>query len=110
MDCRRCIYVAYNGCPHCTHPGHRDVVIPRRNGRSDGSRPYSREICKDFVLRRKCSNCLNWIRGEYFADGVTPATKGKCRLRCQERGEDCPLWEPGKTSWRKGKTGNTVEK
>lgn len=104
MDCHRCIFIKYNGCRYgrCTHPGHPDVkFVPKEQRSADISRPYSREICKDFCLRKKCSNCKKWIRGQYFADGKTPAVRGRCSLRLVERGEDCPQWEIGPTSWKK---------
>ena len=105
MDCHRCKYLRYDGCRYgrCSHPGHQDVrFILKHNRGPNSKRPYSREVCKEFVLRRKCSNCINWVRGKYFADGMTPATKGRCKLMvCERNGEDCPLWELGPTSWRK---------
>ena len=109
MDCHRCVHLKYSGCPYgrCTHPGHLDVVfVPKskRSGEAEGKRPYSREICPDFKLRKKCSNCKHWKRGEYFADGMTPAKKGGCSLRLKECGPDCPLWKQGPTSWKKKRT------
>jgi len=104
MDCHRCKFLKYDGCRYgrCTHQCHPDVkFVPKSQRKEGSSRPYSREICKDFRLRKKCSNCKKWIRGEYFADGKTPAKKGRCSLRLIERGEDCPLWAPGPTSWKK---------
>jgi len=104
MDCHRCIYIRYDGCRYgrCTHPGHLDVRLVPKGSRPKGhKRPYSRMICREFKLRKKCSNCKHWVRGEYFADGHTPAKKGKCSLRVIERGADCPLWKMGPTSWKK---------
>lgn len=96
----------YDGCPYgrCIHRGHRDVRFRREDAGSrteDGKRPYNRQICPDFILKKRCSNCKYWIRGAYFSDGETPARKGRCSLRCAERGKDCPLWKKGPTSWRK---------
>lgn len=104
MDCHRCVFLKYDGCRYgrCTHQAHLDVKFVLKSQRKNkGSRPYSREICKEFILKKKCSNCKKWIRGEYFADGKTPSKRGRCSLRLMERGEDCPLWEIGPTSWRK---------
>lgn len=104
MDCHRCYYLRYDGCRYgrCTHPFHPDVrMVPKSQRKEGAPRPYNREICLEFKLVRKCSNCRHWIRGEYFADGRTPATKGHCALRCMERGAECPVWEIGPTSWKK---------
>ena len=104
MDCHRCCHIRYDGVKYgrCSHPDHLDVkFIPKSKRVERRFRPYNMQICKDFKLVRKCSNCKNWIRGEYYNDGVTPAKKGRCSLRCFERGADCPLWEIGPTSWVK---------
>lgn len=106
MDCHRCVYLKYDGCNYgrCTHSGHRDVRLSRAEARKraeSGKRDYNRQICTDFKLRRKCSNCKHWVRGCYYGDGKTPARKGRCSLRILERGADCPLWKQGPTSWKK---------
>ena len=106
MDCHRCIYLRYDGCSygHCVHRGHQDVKFSLKEAeslRAEGRRPYNRQICRDFVMKKRCSNCKYWIRGSYFRDGATPAVKGRCSLRCKERGKDCELWRQGPTSWRK---------
>lgn len=105
MDCHRCENIRYDGNPygHCIHRGHPDVVLKKgKGGSKSGSRPYNRQICPDFVIRKRCSNCAYWERGEYFRDGRTPASKGKCSLKIVERnGHDCPLWKPGPTKWRR---------
>lgn len=102
MDCHRCVNLTYSGCRYgrCSHPGHRDVVL-----RLDaaGKRPYNRQICPDFVMKRRCSNCKYWKRGRYFADGITPATKGKCSLDVLRTADACPMWGAGPTSSRKRK-------
>jgi len=100
MDCHRCENLRYDGCPYgrCIHKGHQDVRLQRKRG---GVRPYNKQICPDFVLKKRCSNCRYWLRGEYFSDGKTPAKKGRCSLRCVERGKNCPLWKQGRTSWKK---------
>lgn len=105
MDCHRCIFLRHDGAPygHCVHRGHGDVVFSREAARQrakEGVRVYNKQICPDFVLKRRCSNCVNWVRGEYFADGVTPAVKGHCSL-ARAKQIDCPEWAPGPTSWRK---------
>ena len=102
MDCRRCENIRYDGCRYgrCSCSGHEDV---RLSPGKDGKRPYSRSICPDFVLKRRCSNCRYWIRGEYFADGRTPARKGRCSLDFVKAGSSCGLWRKGTTSWRKRK-------
>ena len=105
MDCHRCKNIRYDGNPYgrCALPGHQDVVL-RRRGRDEAGtqRPYNRQVCPDFVMRRRCSNCAYWSRGEYFRDGKTPSRKGKCSLRIVERdGHDCPLWKRGQTRWKK---------
>ena len=102
MDCHRCENIRYGGCPYgrCIHPGHQDVRLSRK--RPEGSeRPYNMQICPDFRMKKRCSNCKYWIRGAYYSDGVTPAKKGRCSLRCKEIGKECPLWKQGPTSWRK---------
>jgi hypothetical protein len=81
------------------HPGHRDVKFYRRKAGEE--RPYNKQICPDFKMKKRCSNCRYWERGEYFADGVTPSRKGRCSLDCQRDGKICELWKPGKTSWKK---------
>ena len=100
MDCHRCENLQYGGCPYgrCVHPGHKDVKFFRKKG---APRPYNKQICPDFRMKKRCSNCRYWERGEYFADGNTPAKKGRCSLRCQKEGKICRLWKPGKTSWKK---------
>lgn len=107
MDCHRCEYIRYDGSRYgrCAHPGHSDVkFVPKKNRPTDSKRPYSKLVCKEFKLKKRCSNCKNWIRGRYFADGETPAAKGKCKLRiCERNGYDCPLWELGPTSCGKEK-------
>lgn len=98
MDCHRCMNIRYDGASYgrCSLPGHRDVVLKR------GAGGYNRQICPDFVLRKKCSNCRHWERGEYFADGKTPASKGSCRLRIEGVGAGpCSMWGQGRTKWRK---------
>lgn len=103
MDCHRCENLRYSGSRYgrCSHVGHQDVVISRGTG---GARPYNREICPDFVLRRRCSNCRYWVRGKYFADGKTPATKGRCSLDILYTGvAPCAVWRQGPTSSRKKK-------
>lgn len=114
MDCHRCVYLRYDGCPHCVHPDHLDVKRERRaNGRVAGDkakRAYSKEWCADFKLRKRCSNCKHWRRGEYFGDGMTPARKGHCSLRIVLKDENCPLWEIGPTSWRKRRPYNKQNK
>lgn len=103
MDCHRCKHIRYDGCRYgrCSHRGHLDVVL---SPGSDGNRPYNRQICPDFDLRRRCSNCAHWIRGEYFADGMTPARKGMCDLGNDVSGRVCPEWKLStKTSWKKKK-------
>lgn len=111
MDCHRCYHLRYDGCRygHCTHPYHQDVRLVPKSERKEGiPRPYNHDICREFKLRRKCSNCKHWIRGRYFADGRTPATKGHCAFKYVEMGEDCPKWAIGPTSWKKcDKTDNT---
>lgn len=103
MDCHRCIHIKYDGCRYgrCASGRHPDVVI-KKTAEGD-KRSYNKMICPDFVLRKRCSNCFYWKRGKYFSDGKTPAEKGRCSLRCQERHEDCPIWRPGSTSSRKYK-------
>lgn len=102
MDCHRCEHIRYDGCRYgrCSHVGHSDVRIEPGK---DGKRPYNKMICPDFKLRRKCSNCKYWLRGRYFADGKTPATKGRCSLGILMSAEECPVWGAGSTSSRKRK-------
>ena len=102
MDCHRCENITYAGCRYgrCSHPGHSDVVLSL--GR-DGKRRYNRQICPDFVMKRRCSNCKYWHRGKYFADGMTPAAKGCCSLKISMSAVDCPMWGAGPTSSRKRK-------
>lgn len=102
MDCHRCIHVRYDGCRYgrCSHPGHKDVKLSKCQG---GERKYNKQICPDFRLRKRCSNCRYWIRGRYFSDGATPAAKGKCSLRILREAEDCPMWKAGPTSSKKRK-------
>lgn len=99
MDCHRCIHVRYDGCHYgrCSHAGHSDVILVRGGDK----RPYNRQVCSDFVLRKRCSNCKYWVRGIYFADGKTPSEKGRCSLRCRDDGKTCKLWKQGNTSWKK---------
>jgi len=101
MDCHRCEYVRYDGCSygHCVHRGHKDVILCA--GPKGGKRRYNMDICPDFKLKKRCSNCKYWTRGKYFADGRTPARKGRCSLRCVEAGGDCPLWKKRSASGRK---------
>lgn len=107
MDCHRCENLRYGGCSggRCVHPGHKDVKFVRRkagdNSPDRKERPYNKQICPDFKLKKLCSNCRYWERGEYFADGETPSRKGRCSLRCQKDGKVCRIWKPGKTSWKK---------
>ena len=103
MDCHRCENIRYDGCPygHCIHEGHRDVRFTKR--RDGEARPYNRQICPDFVMRKRCSNCTYWVRGKYYADGKTPASKGRCSLKIVERNvHDCPLWKIGRRQGRRG--------
>lgn len=103
MDCHRCEHITYAGCRYgrCSHPGHQDVVLRLDK---DGKRPYNKQICPDFMLRRKCSNCKYWKRGRYFVDGMTPATKGRCSLDILNTGgSPCSVWRQGPTSSRKRK-------
>lgn len=107
MDCHRCEYIRYAGCRYgrCSHKGHVDVVLVA--GR-DGKRPYNRQICPDFKLRKKCSNCIHWIRGEYFADGKTPARRGACELGKFASSGFCTDWKLStRTSWRKDRIRKT---
>lgn len=101
MDCHRCEHLRYNGCRYgrCTHPGHRGVVLSKPKDRSE--RTYNKLICPDFVMRKRCSNCRYWARGEYFADGKTPAKKGHCSLKLLRDPSECPMWKAGRTSWKK---------
>lgn len=100
MDCHRCENLRYSGCRYgrCSHPGHRDVVL--RLDKS-GERKYNRQICLDFALKKRCSNCRYWKRGRYFADGITPAKKGFCSLKILMKADECPMWKAGPTSSRK---------
>jgi len=102
MDCHRCERVSYAGCRYgrCSHPGHKDVVLKLTKG---AKRAYNKQICPDFVMKRRCSNCRYWKRGRYFADGVTPATKGRCSLDILREASECPMWKAGPTSSRKRK-------
>lgn len=96
MDCHRCKYIRYDGFRYgrCSHPGHQDVkFIPRKHREEGAARPYSKLICKEFCLRKRCANCSHWVRGEYYRDGQTPAKKGYCSLGIVDRNEDCPKWE-----------------
>ncbi len=97
MDCHRCEHIRYDGCRYgrCSHVGHSDVRIEPGK---DGKRPYNKMICPDFKLRRKCSNCKYWLRGKYFADGKTPASKGRCSLNILTEGLCCKMWRKGNTS------------
>ena len=102
MDCHRCANLRYAGCRYgrCSHPGHQDVVLTLKKGERS---KYSRKICPDFVMKKLCSNCKYWIRGRYFADGITPATKGRCSLKILRSADECPMWGAGPTSSRKRK-------
>ena len=104
MDCHRCVHLRYDGSRYgrCSLPQHSRVRFTPKSQRGGEPRPYSREECPDFAIRRRCSNCRYWARGEYFADGVTPARKGSCTLDVPRDASDCPLWSKGPTSWRKG--------
>lgn len=106
MDCHRCENLRYDGCPYgrCSHPGHSDVRLEIGQGREEGRRPYNRQVCPDFRLKRRCSNCKYWERGRYFSDGKTPAAKGKCSLdipSSQMSGGICELWSAGPTSGKR---------
>lgn len=106
MDCHRCIYLRYDGCSYgrCTHRGHSDVKFSKEGLKkrvAEGKRTYNKQICPDFKMKKRCSNCKHWIRGEYFADGVTPARKGGCSLRIMVPCEQCPMWKQGPTTWKK---------
>lgn len=94
MDCHRCEFIRYDGCRYgrCSHAGHSDVRFVRSGKGS--ARPYNMQICPDFRLRKRCSNCRYWKRGRYFADGNTPAEKGRCSLEIS--GGVCPLWKDRK--------------
>lgn len=112
MDCHRCIHIRYDGCKYgrCSHRGHGDVRLSIEDAKrraKDGRRDYNRQICPDFVMRRRCSNCKYWFRGRYFADGKTPAGKGRCSLGIDKCAEECPIWKAGPTSWKK-RRGKTV--
>ena len=74
-----------------------------------GKRKYNRQICPDFVMKKRCSNCKYWIRGRYFADGATPATKGRCSLKISRLEGVCPVWGAGSTSSRKRKANKNEE-
>lgn len=96
MDCHKCKFIRYDGhrYGHCVHPGHSDVkLVMKKNRPTDAQRTYSKLVCKEFELRKRCSNCINWVRGKYFKDGETPMIKGHCKLRIIERHGDCPIWE-----------------
>lgn len=106
MDCHRCANLKYDGCAYgrCSHPSHVDVRFSLKEARErskNGIRPYNKQICPDFVMKKKCSNCWYWTRGMYFADGETPAIKGFCSLSISKTGEVCELWRAGRTSWKK---------
>jgi hypothetical protein len=93
MDCHSCIYLGYEGrrLGKCTHPNHPDVeFVPRSKRRK---RPYNKDKCPDFVLFRRCANCKYWERGKYFADGKTPARKGRCSLSLPQTGRLCHMWK-----------------
>lgn len=107
MNCHRCIHLRYDGRPygHCTHPNHPDVVFtPLKDRRGQGmrTRPYNKEKCPDFATYRRCSNCAYWIRGKYFRDGMTPASKGKCSICLKPSEGRCPMWEQGWDTRKKG--------
>lgn len=109
MDCHRCENLRYAGCRYgrCSHPGHRDVVLKLGKG---GARKYNRQICPDFVMKKRCSNCKYWKRGRYFADGITPRKEGKCSLDIlYTGGKACSLWGAGPTSSRKRKAKKNEE-
>lgn len=91
MDCHRCVNIRYDGCRYgrCSHPGHKDVVLEIKKG----ARPYNKQICPDFEVRKRCSNCKYWARGKYFADGRTPAKKGRCSLDICNTGIPCRIWK-----------------
>ncbi len=97
MDCRNCIYIRYGGCSHCSHPGHSGMSIVSCAGRR---KEYDRRICPDFTLRKRCSNCKYWKRGEYFMDGKTPSRKGYCSLGLSAGAGKCQIWGRGKTTCR----------
>jgi len=61
-------------------------------------------------MKKLCSNCKYWKRGRYFADGITPAEKGKCSLEILMSAEECPMWGAGQTSSRKRKEKNNEKK
>lgn len=96
MDCHRCEFIRYDGhrYGHCAHPGHSDVkFVMRKNRPADSKRPYSKLVCNEFRLRRRCSNCARWVRGKYFSDGETPSVKGHCSLGNAYSIDGCPDWE-----------------
>ena len=99
MDCHSCEFLSYAGCRYgrCTHSGHRDVVLAKGDGRP-GHRSYNKQVCKDFAKKKRCSNCMYWKRGKYFADGKTPAERGRCSLDLEELGRNCIMWKQGRTS------------
>lgn len=106
MDCHNCEHLRYDGCHYgrCVHRNHRNVSFSREKSKAlakNGFRVYNRETCPDFILKKRCANCKYWKRGRYFADGKTPAEKGRCSLRVIERGKDCPLWTKGSTTTKK---------
>lgn len=112
MDCHSCQYIQYDGTPYgrCSHRGHKNVTFSLQDAKKrskKGERIYNTQICPDFKRKRRCSNCSHWKRGEYFADGKTPARKGKCLFGIVGRnGDDCPMWDRNKnTSWKKQKQG-----
>jgi len=100
MDCHRCSHLRYDGSRYgrCSLPQHAGVRFTPKSQRMGEPRPYSRETCPDFSLRRSCPNCRYWSRGEYFADGVTPARKGACTLDVRKSASECPLWSGGRAS------------
>lgn len=110
MDCHRCENLRYAGCRYgrCSHRGHLDVVLKLEKG-AGRKRPYNRQICPDFVMRKRCSNCLYWRRGKYFADGKTPATTGRCSLNVGTDAAACAMWRKGPTSSSKKTDGSASD-
>lgn len=105
MDCHNCVYIRYSGSSYgrCTCPGHQDVVFSKEakeKRKRDGKRVYSRQICNEFKLRQRCSNCMHWVRGKYFADGKTPSAKGYCNLGNYTDYNLCPCWKLKKSGKR----------
>ena len=111
MDCHRCEHIRYDGCPYgrCSVPGRQDVRFERRKPGDGRSRPYSRLICTDFRMKKRCSNCRYWKRGRYFSDGKTPAQKGKCSLEIRTEGSICKMWSAGPTSWKRRTDADPVQ-